>query len=218
MNNISPEEKLLRLIRGQEKQAVAVDKKSTTVAELKPSSNLSSALGIEPKRNWKIKDSLYPFIQKYLSFLNIRKIVLVAFVVSCTYLIVSFIYPWVGLRNIKLTQVSKEEIADLKVEQGLEIKPYEFYLEGIRNRQIFSSTTLKEDQRPASGVNVDLIKDINLVGIISGENPQAIIEDKKTQKTYYLNKGQFIGELQVEDIKEGKIILNYKEQRFELHL
>ena len=66
--------------------------------------------------------------------------------------------------------------------------------------------------------NTDLVKQLNLVGIIAGENPQAVIEDKNTQKTYYLNKGQFLGEIQLEDILEGKIIINHKGQRFELYL
>lgn len=202
-DNISPEEKLLRLIRGQKKQDISIDKKP-----------LNAITGLKPK----VKNSIYPLIPKYLSFPYIQKIIGIVFVVSCIFLIISFIYPWFGLRKIKLPQVTEEKMVDLKTEPRLEPKPYESYSEGIIDRQIFSSPTAQETQGPSSGVDIDLIKDINLVGIISGENPQAIIEDKKTQKTYYLSKGQFIGEFQVEDIREGKVILNFRGQRYELYL
>lgn len=213
-DNISPEEKLLRLIRGQKKpQDALIDKKTTSeVSDLKPLS------GIELKQSQRAKFSIYPLIKKYLSFLYIRKIIWFGFLVSCLYLIICLIYPWVGLRKIRLPQIEPGKIIESKKELKDQIKPYEFYLEGMRNRQIFSSKSSQETERSLSSVNADLVKDINLVGIISGENPQAIIEDKKTQKTYYVTKGQFVGEMQVEDIQEGKIILNYKGQRFELYL
>jgi type II secretory pathway component PulC len=70
----------------------------------------------------------------------------------------------------------------------------------------------------AEAVLPDLIKDLNLLGIVSGENPQVVIEDKKNQQTYYLNKDQFLGEMKVADIQENKVILEYKDKRAELHL
>lgn len=189
-DNISPEEKLLRLIRGKKEKDLKTYPQKPT----------------------------YPSIQKGLPFLPLKKLIWLAFGASCIYLIASFIYPWVALKEIKLPQVAPQKVIAAKIEPRQQIKPYEYYLEGIKDRQIFSSSTTSDTEKPLSSVSLDLIKDISLVGIISGENPVGIIEDKKTQKTYYLSKGQFMGEFQVEDIKEGKIILNYKGQRFELYL
>jgi type II secretory pathway component PulC len=154
---------------------------------------------------------------------------LIAFIASCIYLIISFIYPLVGFKEVKAPLMKPENISGSEEKQEAEqkVKPYEFYLEGIRNRQIFSSVStsapIYEKEKPISSSSLeaesaDLIKNINLVGIISGENSQAVIEDKKIQKTYYLTKGQFIGEFQIEDIREGKVILNYHGKRFELYL
>jgi hypothetical protein len=67
-------------------------------------------------------------------------------------------------------------------------------------------------------VQNDLTKDLSLMGIISGENPQAVIEDKKGQQTLYLTKGQFISDMRVADIQENKVILEYRGKRVELHL
>jgi type II secretory pathway component PulC len=202
-DNIPPEEKLLNLIRGPRKQ------------DSGPAGKLSTDIRGEKKSD---KISLYQFILKRASFTYIRKIVNLAFIVSCIYLAVSFIYPWVGLRKVNLPAVITHSNSALKTAQRVEVKPYEYYLEGVKGRQIFSSSSVGGGRAVSAPIEADTIKEINLVGIITGENPQAIIVDKKTQKTFYLNKGQSIGKFQVEEILEGKIILDSEGGRFELYL
>lgn len=204
MDNISPEEKLLRLIRGEKKTAALLQKKPRPLSIRETESP--------------VKSSEYSLRQKYLSFFYIRKAITWVFVLSLIYLIFTFAYPWVGLRKIKLPEVKKTEAVIAKIGPSQDIKTYDYYLEAVKERQIFGNASVQENAGAISGVNLDLIKDINLVGIIFGENPQAIIEDKKTQKSYYVTKGQFIGEFQVEDIQEGKVIVVYRNQRFELYL
>lgn len=191
-DNISPEEKLLRLIRGEKKNPVA------------------GSLNVEPGKA--VKRPVFMF------HLDARRAILIILVLSCIYLAFAFIYPFVFLRTVKLPEAAKDSKAGLEVIPKTEQKPLEEYLQGFGDKQVFGSGGSVGVIGPASGLSAELIKDINLVGIIAGENPQAIIEDKLAQKTYYLNKGQFIGEFQVEDIQEGKIILNFNGQRFELHL
>jgi type II secretory pathway component PulC len=187
-DNITPEEKLLRLIRKGKKKE---DEEITPASVFRP----------------KIK--LIP---------NIRKIILFCFLSSCLYLIFSFIYPWIGLKEINPQKIALEKISEEKITPESQIKPFEFYQKVMQNRKLFGTQPTQITQTTPSTVATDLIKDINLVGIISGDNPQVVIEDKNLKKTYYLNKGQFISEFQLEDIQEGKVILNYKGQRFELYL
>ncbi len=204
-DNISPEEKLLRLIRGQKRQGgMPIDKGAVAV----PS-------GPAPKATAKLP--VFFSIHNFL-YLNLKKIILVFFVLSCFYLAISFLNPWFSSKAIDSLELMPEKYSQPQAEPKLDIKPYDFYADVIAGRQIFASRVLQEALQAGASVNVDLAKDINLIGIISGDNPQAIIEDKKIQKTYYLNKGQFIGEYQLEEILEGKIILDYKGQRFELYL
>lgn len=202
-DNISPEEKLLRLIRGQKKQGSFTEKIST--------------ISVQDAKT--VKNRLLNFsFQKNLFFLNINKIIFAAFIISCLYLIYTFARPLFLSNNINLPKVTEEKIPEEKIQAVQQIKPYEYYLEGLKNRQIFSSASGQESEKSVGTINADLIKDMSLIGIIAGENPQAIIQDKKAQKTYYVAKGQFIGEFKVEDIQDGKIILNYKGQKFELYL
>lgn len=200
-DNISPEEKLLRLIRGS-KKTDALKNPAVITGQGRP--EIKPAREILPK--------------KYLSVLSLKKIALVASGVSFLYLIATFIQPIFSSKEIKLPELSKDEIVETQAGSKISPRPFEFYLKGVQGRQIFSSAETTQAKATVGEIDSDLIKDISLVGIISGDNPQAIIEDKKSQKTYYVNKGQFLNGFQVEDIQSGKIILNRQGQRFELYL
>jgi type II secretory pathway component PulC len=204
-DNISPEERLLRLIKGERKQTEApVHKKATED---------SADLKTPPK------SPIWGFVHIHPSYAQTQRLITVFIILSLIYSAISFIYPWFGLRKIKLPVIAKEGNTFMPgIGRGPEAKPYEFYLEGIKMRKIFDITSMPQAIAPASKADLDLIKDLSLVGIISGESSQAAIEDKRAQKTYYLTTGQFIGDLQIEDIQEGKVILNYKGQRMELYL
>lgn len=204
-DNISPEEKLLRLIKGQKKPApVTASPKQTQAAQ--PKAVLAA------NRHTRVK--------KYFAYLSPQRVVLFIFIASFLFLAGSFLYPlWEAKRlEAELKDQQSRNFAQANIHPKEKSKPLEFYLDGAKNRKIFNSLAESENASPAKTADANLIKDINLVGIISGENPQVIIEDKKAQKTYYLSKGQFIGDLEVSDIQDGKIILNYNGQRYELHL
>lgn len=103
-----------------------------------------------------------------------------------------------------------------------ELKPFSYYSEIIGKRQLFkiiAAAESKEKSKAApNAASLDAIKNYSLLGVISGENPQAIIEDKKTKQTIYLQKGQSIGELKVTDVQDGKIILESGGQTAELSI
>lgn len=196
-----PEEKLLRLIRKEKKENLDDKKRSDQAA--------SAA-----------KLSAYFFAGGLASFFSLKKIIWLVFISACIYLAVTLIYPFFGFKEEILPEV--EEAHESKNTPLEESRPYEFYLKGIKERQIFTSPPVQEVVKPQSVISADqvkdLVKDIILIGVIAGEQPQAIIEDKKAQKTYYLNKGQFFGELQIADIAEGKVIIDYKGEKVELYL
>lgn len=199
-DNILPEEKLLKLIRG----------------DRNPSAKADSMPDVSPVKKYGLK-----LFSLNFSKLTFDRTIKVFFLLSFLWLIYSFMQPFRVFDKAKLPKTAKEIVSDKKQAAAWpkeQTKPYSFYLEGIKGRKIFSSAPAEDTQKSIGTASADLIKDINLVGIISGEEPQAVIEDKKAQKTYYLKKGQYIGELQLEDILEGKIILNYNRQSYELYL
>lgn len=198
-DNILPEEKLLKLIRGERKPLQKVDSAPIADNTKKP--------GIK----------LFP---RNFSIPTFNKAIKLLLVLSFLWLILLFLQPSYAPNKTKqLKPMAAKNLAKkISPDAKEQIKPYSFYLEGIKNRKIFSSAAAEDTQKVIGTASADLIKDINLVGIISGEEPQAVIEDKKAQKTYYLKKGQYIGELQLEDILEGKIVLEFNGQNYELYL
>ncbi|MFA5272299.1 MAG: hypothetical protein WC412_08220 [Candidatus Omnitrophota bacterium] len=198
-DNILPEEKLLKLIRGERNPPQKAD--STPIAD-------------------SIKKPGIKLFPRNFSIPTFNKAIKLLLVLSFLWLILLFLQPSYAPDKTKQlkTAAVKNPAKRISPDTKEQIKPYSFYLEGIKNRKIFSSAATEDAQKAIGTVNADLIKDINLVGIISGDEPQAVIEDKKAQKTYYLRKGQYIGELRLEDILEGKIVLNYNGQNYELYL
>jgi hypothetical protein len=64
----------------------------------------------------------------------------------------------------------------------------------------------------------EIVGNLNLLGIIRGDNDQAIIEDNTLKKTFFLYKGDLLGELKVYDIKDSAVILDYKGEKIELKI
>ncbi|MGD0335815.1 MAG: hypothetical protein ABSB18_01760 [Candidatus Omnitrophota bacterium] len=194
----APEEKLLKLIRGPKKQ---------------PQETLLNKEGKASKERNKPRFNFF-----LPADFNTDKAIWTIFIISCIYLSFSLVYPFFGSKRIEMLKGTKENPAENKISDKPEIKPYEFYAGDLKNRNIFGAQTTQGMGSPINAATSDMVKDIALVGIISGDNPQAVIEDKRSQKTYYLTAGQFIGEIQVEKIMDGKIILNYRGEKFELFL
>ncbi len=62
----------------------------------------------------------------------------------------------------------------------------------------------------------ELVKDLNLLGVVTGDDNQAIIEDKKASNTFMVYEGDEFKGFTVHDIKEGVVILDYKGKKIKL--
>ncbi len=202
-DNMTPEEKLLRLIRGKGK------------AEPKPAASVNGR-SRAPDFKAEFDKKTYFRIGKFVTLINIEKLLIAGLALACLYLLISFVYPFVAPKKITPPGIQPQSQVSEKESIRQKIEPFDYYGQSISGKQIFGQAG--PEGAASAAINSNLIKDMNLVGIMAGENPQAIIEDKRTQRTSYVVKGQFIGEFQVEDIQEGKIILNYRGQRYELYL
>lgn len=80
--------------------------------------------------------------------------------------------------------------------------------QAVQDRDTFAKKISKEE----------ILTNFNLLGIITGDNNQAIIEDKTLKKTFFLYKGDSMGELKVYDIKDSSVILEYKGEKIELNI
>jgi len=198
----SPEEKLLRLIKGEKNQ------KEEAAPENKIASNNNNSLISDFAK----KIFLNNKILKQATLKPINGVLFTMLFLSVAYLIYSFIFETPKSTNNRLeraVQLSVKEKPKDKETQGLKIKNYEEYEKDMSNRNLFSAGSV-EEFTPGESVNIDMSKKFNLVGVIEGDEPQAIIEDMEMQKTYYLYKGQSFNSAVVKEITKGKVVLNYR--------
>jgi len=222
LEHLSPEERLLRLIRRPKKVPSPEPSGSQPVSQ----STAVTAPPLQPvvpgsSRKWAFSFPTQWFAgQKDFSFL--RKVNL-ALTVSVA---VIFLFLGWSLRTSKAVPVSSElglsgrvKKSDTSAEAEA-VKPYSYYGETIEKRDIFRPSFSGNTKGTANAVvsAKEMAKDLNLVGIVAGKNPHAIIEDKKDGKTLLVNKGDTVGDLRVEEIQEDRVILSYQGEQMDLVL
>lgn len=83
------------------------------------------------------------------------------------------------------------------------------YLSLAAQRQLFKTPLAarpKNVQISLIGEN-DFIKNFSLVGIIEDGTSKAVVEDKRSGKTYFLNVQDSLGDFKVTQIKQGELLL-----------
>lgn len=118
-------------------------------------------------------------------------------------------------RNYKSQDIFQRQIDALK--------PLEFYLTDLGGRNYFEPTI---PQAPKAKVNVmqalDFLKaavvDFQIVGMSWGESSKVMIRSRKEGTTYFLKKGQKIGETEIEvkDIRKNKITLSFQDAELDV--
>ena len=100
------------------------------------------------------------------------------------------------------------------------IVPLSFYQDAVNKRKLFGGHTVKEVKIAGNeDASISQIaSNLNLSGIIAGDTPKAIIEEKKEHKSYFLKEGESIGDVKLNKISDGKVIMEYKGTGFELVL
>lgn len=224
--DFSPEEKLLRLIKGAKKKLIP--KKEESMPKMQPADNIPQLSKVAAYREGKkpkiakfISISLpFPFKLKETDTRRLNSILVPILIFLLLYFIYDLFYTtFYKKTELKILMEDAKKIAGVKEgEVVLEKKPYSYYASSIEGRNIFMPQEV-EAESVISGPTVDEIKaSLSLIGIIAGDRPQAIIEDKKTRKSYFLYKGGIVGESKIVEILQDSVIMEYKGQRFELVL
>ncbi len=223
----SPEERLLALIRGKPKkpQASAPDAplSKDPVQEAAPhQQKAEKPKGIHPGGLFK------PSVFKHgrldpsaLKALNRGLVVFTALLGIYLFIEIFFVKP---KEDIAL-QIPEEKIPAGRISpESVKVdlpgaRDYSFYSSEITNKNIFGQAQGEEGSpQQVMAAPEDVASALGLVGVIAGDNPQAVIEDKKAQKTYYLIKGQSFNGMTVEEISEGKVVLDYQGKKIALLL
>jgi hypothetical protein len=98
------------------------------------------------------------------------------------------------------------------------LKAETHYLEKARERNIFKIGMKGKDTKsktPSLRIT-EATQNLKLVGISWSDDPDVMIEDTKTQRTFFLKKGQMIDDIKLEAVFKDKVILSYLEEEIEL--
>jgi len=103
---------------------------------------------------------------------------------------------------------------------------FEEYERVFIERDIFETTSSflgmpgADGMKTAEGLQpfVDLAEKYQVVGILVDQHPQAVLQDKKTKETLFLDAGDQLDGAVIDQIVDGKIILLLNDQKMELGL
>jgi hypothetical protein len=235
-NEFSPEEKLLHLIKGKQNSAVPAQSKAVPpAAQAIP----QEAGQIAPGSDKVLEEKTHKIPQKIKTAFNANYLILGAFIVLVLlagyFIFNALIYKEDReVENLKLLIKSfseREEPGEFEAEKAptekkeasnneKPVSSFEDYQKLLNKKTIFapparSSSKAKAIEGP--GLR-DLVKGLSLVGIIPGDQPQVIIEDKRNGQTLFLKKGEMIDSIRVKDILSGRVILEFNDETVTLSL
>ena len=208
---LSPEAKLLKLIKTG----------SGLKADPERLTGSGERYGISPVKNiFSHLNTLFSKFTPIALFKNRIRMSLIFVIAIC---LVYLCFSFYGRKETKLEMYVPQPVSNTNVnvtrpDDKLAVKPYSYYSEDIGKKELFGSSVSQAESQQGQASFVQASGDFNLIGIVWGDNPQAIIEDNKNQKTYFLNKGSFIGDYQVQEIEQGRVRLDLKGQKLDLFL
>jgi len=215
-DNLTPEEKLLKIIENPQ-------------AERRKSPGANMGRGTGQKRGpgtgvsaWLSKYRIDKNTIKNLSLKTINKMVLVLCCIFTLFFIIDFIS--MGSSSVKkLSKLAAEAAAPNVKEKKMNLIEASLTdtINLSKRHNIFSflppvgaSSIAQAGTMPLEVEQ--LINNLKLVGIIWSNNPQAIIENTKEQKTYLLNAGDKLNILDVKKVLKDSIILGKDNQEWEI--
>lgn len=204
-HDLTSEEKLLRLIRQKNHQGASAvsPQASDTAAVSMTAQTPPSKKAVDPLK----------FVTRVLAGLSAGLAV---------FILVK--YGTAKPQEIKIASVVPEAAEPLPAAAAgeeasdLTVRPFAPYQQAMEGRDIFQAPWEKPlKEMPAAGdAAAEWSKQLKLVGILLDEEPKAIVEDLRTQQTFFLSPGEQIGNAVVEEIREDKVILRFAQEKVEL--
>lgn len=211
-DNLTPEEKLLKIIENPQREGRKLGGGSRGIATV---GSLKAAL-----EAWLKKIRVNKLSFKNINLKIINKIALAL----CVILTIFFVFDFISFGNNSLKKISK-----ITAEAAVpEVKAKKINFQKInfaetinlaKKHNIFSFQPPVDNSEQAGSVPLEaqqVISNLKLVGIIWSDSPQAMVENTKEQKTYLLSAGDKIDMLNLKKVLRDKIILGKDDKEWEL--
>ena len=203
---LTSEEKLLNIIRKKKTP------QSTPEGKGQPRDDKSQGALAGPSKN---KNEINPFktVNRILFF-----IIPILVVLLCVeyYIVKQKSDLQAQQALVRAAKEEKEASRKTDTAPGVD-KPMDVYLSRFGERDIFMAPWEKpQDQNSAATAIAPLSEELKVTGIVLDNNPQAIVEDVKTEQTYFLSTGDTVKNAKVLEIKEDRVIFEYNNSKVEL--
>lgn len=210
-DNLTPEEKLLKIIENPQ-----TERRKAPGAAI-----IGKGAGVKGAGDWFKKLRIDKNTIKNISLKTMNKMVLALCIIFTLFFIFDFIRMGSSFLR-KLSKITAEAAAPEAKEQRANLKEANI-IEAInlsKRHNIFSFLPPEASSTPQLSTMPleveEIIKNLKLVGIIWSNNPQAIIENTKEQKTYLLNAGDKMKIIDIKKILRDRVILSKDNQEWEL--
>ena len=220
---VTPEKQLLKLIEGSGEEGQG----GRPLAEARLKRNASSLLSFGAlfarfsffKRATQKKISHPPKFS--LSFTLVNRVLLAAVIVLFIYVATDGGASAISLRHLPTIVPQKDRLTAGSESKVSPLKEESYYLQKVSSRDLFKeykeADTKKEKKEMKSADENEASKNLSLVGISWSADPDVIIEDKSAQKTFFVKRGQMVGNgVKVEAVFKDKVVLSHDGQEFEL--
>lgn len=233
VKDLPPEERLLRLIRGTHKRDNLADEKpkkpetSNQRPKGVPSENEGKPDAETQKEKPELKKATAPISigvkEERLDPFKVTIILLIGlFAIGILY----FSYELFGQKRqppiIDIEKLISPETKPAEEKPVEEKKPITKEEEEMppEIRELFGAPVTREtppliEEGPSIS---ELARDLVLVGAITGDNPQAIIQDKRTRQTFYVYEGESVLEFKIKKIEKAVVILEHNGETIKLSL
>ena len=239
-DNISPEEKLFKIIQNSKG---APDSKGAPAAG---GQALSHSANLKPKKMPKIGLGSIKHFFEGLQFKrpiaqpraaiaipmrihdadlgSINKILALILALIMTFALYQLVVKRYDINAIT-EKAARLPIQRAKREAIEPFKPLSFYLEAVKKRDILQPAPKPEEIKFALGEGKppepklpELASGLTLQGISWGEVPKAIVKSEEEEQIYFLKEGQMIGvtKVKIKLITKDKVIISHGEEEMEL--
>jgi hypothetical protein len=218
---LTPEKQLLKLIEDPKSKTTAVSAQVIKHQGLSLFS-FSAWLGrISFLKDWFKRRLKRPKHHEF-NLKTISKVLGICIFVLAFYFISNLFTSLISLKKMPnlLLEVKKDDLKPLSLQEAsVSKKAVSYFLEKVRARDIFKMHVDKVPKTvikgPSSGI-IEATQHLKLVGISWSNDPDAMIEDTKALRTFFVKRGELIGEIKVQAIFRDKIILSYGGEEIEL--
>jgi hypothetical protein len=220
---LTPEKQLLRLIEGQKTDAPGIRAQAIKHHSLSLFS-FGAWLGRLSFFKEVFKKWLHGTGPHQLDIKLINKILGLFIFLLAFYFISNLFGSLINLKKTPYLEFKPQEGTSFAGTQELSFlkKAASYYFEKVRERDIFkmgakkpTATAVASPKGPSSRI-IEATQHLKLVGISWSNDPDAMVEDSKALRTFFVKRGQMIGEVKVQAIFKDKVILSYAGEEIEL--